>query len=80
MSFCFCGFDAHVHSLQIEVLALSYASAMVLTLSAVILAVRMNSSLIEGVIITDSVEARKGLPTPMHQHSCKLYTTGLNLN
>ena len=39
---------------------LSYASAMVLTLSAVILAVRLNDNRIEGVIITNSVEARKG--------------------
>ena len=39
---------------------LSYASAMVLALSAVILSMRLSSSCIEGVIITDSVEARKG--------------------
>ena len=39
---------------------LSYASAIALTLSAVILGMRLSSSCIEGVIITDSVEARKG--------------------
>ena len=39
---------------------LSYASAMALTASAVILGMRLNSSRIEGVIITNSVEARKG--------------------
>ena len=33
---------------------------MVLTLSAVTLATQLNGSRIEGVIITDSVEARKG--------------------
>ena len=68
-----------MHSLRIAVLALSYASAMVLALSAVILVVRLNGSLIEGVIITDSVKA-KVPPTPMHLHSCKLYTMGLNSN
>ncbi len=39
---------------------LSYASAIALTTSAVILGMRLNSSRIEGVIITNSVEARKG--------------------
>ena len=39
---------------------LSYACAMGLATSAVILCIRLNSSRIEGVIITDSVEARKG--------------------
>ena len=39
---------------------LSYACAIALTSSAVILGMRLNSSRIEGVIITNSVEARKG--------------------
>ena len=39
---------------------LSYANAMALAISFIIFGIRLNSSRIEGVIITDSVEARKG--------------------
>ena len=61
MSFCFCGLMLLCTRYESRSWRLlSYASAMVLALSAVILVVRLNSSLIEGVIITDSVEARKG--------------------
>ena len=61
MSFCFWGMMllcARYESLSWRLLG--YASAMVLTLSAVTLATQLNGSRIEGVIITDSVEARKG--------------------
>ena len=61
MSFCFCGLMLLCTRYESRSWRLlSYASAMVLALSAVILVVRLNGSLIEGVIITDSVEARKG--------------------
>ena len=61
MSFCFWGMMLLCTRYESRSWRLlSYASAMVLALSAVILVVRLNSSLIEGVIITDSVEARKG--------------------
>ena len=61
MSFCFWGMMLLCTRYESRSWRLlSYASVMVLTLSAVILAVRLNSNRIEGVIITDSVEARKG--------------------
>jgi tetratricopeptide (TPR) repeat protein len=61
MSFCFCGLMLLCTRYESRYWRLlSYASAMVLALSVVILVVRLNGSLIEGVIITDSVEARKG--------------------
>ena len=61
MSFCFWGMMLLCTRYELRRWRLlSYASAIALTLSAVILGMRLSSSCIEGVIITDSVEARKG--------------------
>jgi SH3-like domain-containing protein len=61
MSFCFWGMMLICTRYELQRWRLlSYASAIALGLSVVILGLRLGSSRIEGVITTDSVEARKG--------------------
>ena len=61
LSFCLCGtMLLYIRYESQRWRLLTYASAIALGLSVVILGLRLGSSRIEGVITTDSVEARKG--------------------
>jgi uncharacterized protein YgiM (DUF1202 family) len=61
LSFCLCGtMLLYIRYESQRWRLLSYACAIALGLSVVILGLRLGSSRIEGVITTDSVEARKG--------------------
>jgi uncharacterized protein YgiM (DUF1202 family) len=61
LSFCLCGtMLLYIRYKSQRWRLLSYACAIALGLSVVILGLRLGSSRIEGVITTDSVEARKG--------------------